>query len=96
MRLRNKISRARKAGLRIVEVGRDVPRDEANVLGSPRREPRMASREGQGARVHDRGDRQSRGSDAPHLIAVDPFDKTVGFHHIRPGLGAGRRAISMT
>jgi len=28
MRLRNKISRARKAGLRILEVGRDVPRDE--------------------------------------------------------------------
>ena len=28
MRLRNKISRARKAGIRIVEVGRDVPRDE--------------------------------------------------------------------
>ena len=29
MQLRNKISRARKAGLRVVEVGRDVPRDEA-------------------------------------------------------------------
>jgi len=29
MRLRNKISRARKAGMRIVEVGRDVARDEA-------------------------------------------------------------------
>lgn len=28
MQLRNKLSRARKAGLRIVEVGRDVPRDE--------------------------------------------------------------------
>ncbi len=28
MQLRNKISRARKAGLRVVEVGRDVPRDE--------------------------------------------------------------------
>jgi lysylphosphatidylglycerol synthetase-like protein (DUF2156 family) len=28
MQLRNKIRRARKAGLRIVEVGRDVPRDE--------------------------------------------------------------------
>ncbi len=27
MQLRNKISRARKAGLRVVEVGRDVPRD---------------------------------------------------------------------
>lgn len=29
MQLRNKLSRARKAGLRVVEVGRDVPRDEA-------------------------------------------------------------------
>ena len=28
MQLRNKLSRARKAGLRVVEVGRDVPRDE--------------------------------------------------------------------
>jgi lysylphosphatidylglycerol synthetase-like protein (DUF2156 family) len=28
MRLRNKISRARKAGLRIAEIGRDVPRNE--------------------------------------------------------------------
>lgn len=28
MQLRNKINRARKAGLRVVEVGRDVPRDE--------------------------------------------------------------------
>lgn len=29
MQLRNKLSRARKAGLRIVEAGRDAPRDEA-------------------------------------------------------------------
>jgi lysylphosphatidylglycerol synthetase-like protein (DUF2156 family) len=29
MQLRNKLSRARKAGVRIVEVGRDAPRDEA-------------------------------------------------------------------
>jgi lysylphosphatidylglycerol synthetase-like protein (DUF2156 family) len=79
MRLRSKISRARKAGLRIAEVGRDVPRDERTFS-----DLRAVSHEW----LREKGKELEFmigeiGSPEEAMrrifIAVDPFDKTVGF-----------------
>jgi lysylphosphatidylglycerol synthetase-like protein (DUF2156 family) len=79
MRLRNKISRARKAGLRIVEVGRDVPRDE-RTFSNLRAVSHEWLRE-KGKELEFMIGEIGTPEEAMRriFIAVDPFDKTVGF-----------------
>ena len=89
MQLRNKISRARKAGLRVVEVGRDLPRDERTFAQLHAISAEWLKGKGKNelefmiGELADPADSRRR-----IFMAVDPRDQAVAFITYVPAWGA--------